>query len=190
MDTAKRKLEKVCGISAFVIGCIIDLVFLAVLTSTGNDAYMVVYSLLFVLVHSFLIYFGVQVGLRNTEKNKFGRIFNLIALSFLGAIIYLNSAFIITCVYLMVTVTGVISLLCKNEKVSEVVTNEQIETVENKIKMRKGTKGDGSDFPHNKTLEFCTTLEIQALRDIYYCDVREIYTFRHESKTNFSVNHF
>lgn len=107
----KRTLEKVSGISAFVIGIFFSFIFLLALFS--SDMMIIVNSLLFILFNGFLIYFGACVGISKNIKPRFGQVFNIISLSFLGAMLYSNGLILLTFVYLLPCITGFISLFQK-----------------------------------------------------------------------------
>ena len=89
----KRTLEKVSGISAFVIGIFFSFIFLLALFS--SDMMIIVNSLLFILFNGFLIYFGACVGISKNIKPRFGQVFNIISLSFLGAMLYSNGVILL-----------------------------------------------------------------------------------------------
>lgn len=113
----KRTLEKVSGISAFVIGIFFSFIFLLALFSF--DMMIIVNSLLFILFNGFLIYFGACVGISKNIKPRFGQVFNIISLSFLGAMLYSNGVILLMFVYLLPCITGFISLFQKYEIVND-----------------------------------------------------------------------
>ena len=114
MNSAKHVLERISGISAFVVGILLTVLFLpSLLIYLNQSLYFVVELLLVIALNAPLITIGAIVGFDKTQPPMFGKMFNIFAISVCGALFFLSPIMMI--MYAVPCITGLISLFLKRE---------------------------------------------------------------------------